>query len=261
MSIRLSLKIMSFMASVFLACVAVTPVRADLITASGAGALIGTAQDLTGTTPTEIVGTLPNVTDALLDVNLFKFNIEDFLDFSAISLPVLHGVSDTELFLFDSTGHGIYANDDMGGGDPTTFSLACLPSALNNPCPTALPPGVGPESNGVYYLAITRSSDMPLSDLGEIFTLISSTDVVGPDLTMGGADPLTGWDGGGFTDANSDSVNYDIVLTGTTPVPEPAAWSMVSIVGLGLVLMALKKSAAGSGWRRKFPSGFRLRDR
>ena len=235
MSVKFSLKVMPFMA-----IMAIAPVHASLITASGAGALIGTAQDLTGTMPTEIVGTLPNVTDALLDVNLFKLNIENFLNFSVRSLPVLHGVSDTELFLFDSTGHGVFANDDMGGGDPTTFSLACLPSALNNPCSSALPSGVGPMSNGVYYLAITRSSDMPLSDLGEIFTLISSTAVVGRDLTMGGADPLTGWDGGGFTDANSDAVNYDIVLTGTTP--EPATWSMMSIAGLGLVLLRSKIS-------------------
>jgi hypothetical protein len=226
-----------------MAIVAMVPLHAGLITASGAGALIGTAQDLTGTTPTEIVGTLPDVTDALADVNLFKFTIENYLDFSVMSLPVSDGVSDTELFLFDSTGHGVFANDDMGGGDPTTFSLACLPSTLNDPCPAALPSGVGPMSNGVYYLAITRSSDMPLSDLGEIFTLISSTDVVEPDLTMGGADPLSGWDGGGFTDPNSDAVNYDIVLTGTMPevtTPEPATWSMLSIAGLGLALLRSK---------------------
>jgi hypothetical protein len=82
---------------------------------------------------------------------------------------------------------------------------------------------------------------MPLSDLGEIFSLISSTDVVGPDLTMGGAHPLTGWDGGGFTDPNSDAVKYDIVLTGTTPTPEPATWGMM-IAGLGLVLLRSKIS-------------------
>lgn len=237
MSIKVSLKIMSFVATAIMASVAIAPVQAGLIVASGAGALIGTEQDLTGTTPTEIVGTLQNGPDptGLLDVNLFKFNIDNFLNFSAISLPVLHGVSDTELFLFDSTGHGVYANDDLGGGDPTTFSLACLPSALNNPCLSALPSGIGPTSNGVYYLAITRSSDMPLSDLGEIFTLINSTDVVGPDLTMGGADALSGWDAGGFTDPNIDSVNYDVVLTGTTP--EPATWSMMGLAALGLVLL------------------------
>ncbi len=197
-------------------------------------------EDLTGTQPTEITGTLSTGTDALLDVNLFKFNIENYSAFSVVTLAVPFGAADTELFLFDSTGRGVYANDDMGGGDPLTFSLACLPSAVNNPCPTSLPSGVGPISNGVYYLAISRSSDMPLSDLGEIFTLISSTDVVGPDLTMGGADPLTGWDGGGFASSGTDSDlgNYDIVLTGTTP--EPATWSMMGTAVLGLGLLRRK---------------------
>jgi hypothetical protein len=134
------------------------------------------------------------------------------------------------LFLFDSTGRGVYANDDIDGGN----TLSCLPSLIGNPCSTSLPIGVGPTSDGVYYLAITRSSNMPLSDMGEIFTIFNSTDVVGPDPTMGGNDPVINWDGGAFTSADTDLVNYDIVLTGT--VPEPATWTMI---GAGGVLLAL----------------------
>lgn len=82
---------------------------------------------------------------------------------------------------------------------------------------------------GTYYLAISRSANYPLDNLGnEIFNPISSTDVVGPSSTH----PLASWDGGAFTSPNFDLVNYDIVLTGTT-VPEPGTWLMGAI-GLGL---------------------------
>ena len=201
------------------------------IIASGAGALPGTAEDLTGLLPTEIVGSIPDTLDPLLGVNLFKIDIENYLMFSAMTLGSPFGITDTELLLFDSTGRGVYANDDIDGGN----TLSCLPSAIGNPCSTSLPLGVGPTSNGVYYLAITRSSNLPLSVTGEIFTILNFTDVVGPDPTVGGNDPITDWDGGAFTSADTDLTNYDILLTGTTP--EPASWTMMGLAGLALVVL------------------------
>jgi hypothetical protein len=211
---------------------------ADLFTASGAGALPGTAEDLTGLPVTEITGSIPDTTDPLLGVNMFAIDIGNFASFSAITLGSPFGITDTELYLFDSTGRGVYANDDIDGGN----TLSCLPSLIDNPCSSALPSGVGPAADGLYYLAITRSSNMPLSSSGEIFTIFNSTDVVGPDPTAGGNDPITGWDGGAFTSADTDLVDYDIVLTGT--VPEPATWPVIGVAGVLLALVRRKTRAS-----------------
>ena len=211
---------------------------AGLITASNPGALPGTAQDLTGLFPSEITGSIPDTTDPLLGVNMFAIDILDYRSFSAITIGSPFGITDTNLFLFDSTGRGVYANDDIDGGN----TLSCLPSLVNNPCSSSLPPGVGPTSDGIYYLAISRSANMPLSDMGEIFTIFTSTDVVGPDPTMGGADPVINWDGGAFTSTDTDLVNYDILLTGT--VPEPATWTMMGVGALALVLLRRKIRAS-----------------
>ncbi len=214
-----------------LLCVAM-PVHADTVNVVGAGALPSTAADLTGTNVTEITGSIPVTSDPLSGVEMFKLNISDYLDFSAITIGSVFGIPDTELLLFDSNGLGVYANDDIDGGN----TLSCLPSADgSNPCPSSRPAGVGPTSNGTYYLAITRSSNLPLSMSGEIFTILNFTDVVGPDFTMGGNDPITGWDGGAFTSSDTDLVNFDIKLTG---VPEPG---VLGLLALGLAGVALRK--------------------
>jgi MYXO-CTERM domain-containing protein len=196
------------------------------VTASGAGPLLPDAEDLSGTGVTEIQGSLSSDPTA---VSLFEIDIMNPLDFSAFTVDAgPFEIPDTELFLFDSTGQGVYFNDDDSAGD----TLSCLPSAdLTNPCATDAD-GLGPQTAGIYYLAITRSADGPLdaSD-NEIFTNVLSTDVVGPNSGVGA---LAGWDDGAFTQPNFDLVNYDILLTGTTP--EPATWilaaSALGIAGL-----------------------------
>jgi hypothetical protein len=215
----------------------VVPVYAATIIANNAGALPGTAEDLTGLSPTEIVGTLPDTTDALLGVNMFKIDIANSEEFSAITIGSAFGIPDTELFLFDSSGLGVYMNDDIDGGN----TLSCLPSVIANPCSSPRPVDIGPLGAGVYYLAITRSSNLPLSVSGDIFTIFNFTDVVGPDLTMGGNDPVTNWDGGAATTPDTDLVNYDIVLTGTTP--EPATWIMT---GAACALLGILRSIKAS---------------
>jgi hypothetical protein len=172
-----------------------------------------------------------------LGVDIFQIDITDFADFSAITTPVAFGVPDTELFLFDASHLGVYANDDDSGSN----TLSCLPSAdSGNPCSSTRPAGVGPTADGTYYLAITRSANGPLSAAGEIFTILNSTDVVGPDLTMGGGSPLTGWDDNVFTGPDFDLTAFNITLTGASPIsiPEPATWALIAI---GLALVSIRK--------------------
>lgn len=226
----------SFLRIAFLlSFVLILPVHAEIIIASGAGPLPVSAEDLTGHLPTEIIGTIPDTSNG---VNVFKIVISDFADFSAYTLPEAFGIPDTELFLFDANGFGVYANDDIDGGN----TLSCLPSAdVSNPCPSARPAGVGPASNGIYYLAVTRSENSALSAGGNIFTILNFTDIVGPDTAAGGASPVIGWDGGGFTSPDTDLVKYDIVLTGA--VPEPGTWALLATAALALVLLRRKTIA------------------
>ncbi len=188
------------------------------IIASGAGPLLASAEDLSGTYVTEIQGSL--TTDPT-SVSLFGIDIVNPVDFSAMTVDAgPFGIPDTELFLFNSTGHGAYFNDDISASD----TLSCLPSSdVANPCP-APAGGLGPLLPGLYYLGIARSADGPLdASNNEIFTNVLSTDVVGPNTGVG---PLAGWDNGAYTQPNYDLENYDIVLTGTTP--EPATWTLAA---------------------------------
>jgi hypothetical protein len=219
-----------------LVSISAAPAHATTVTAFNPGALPGSAEDLTAISDlTEIVGTL----DFPLGVNMFAIDITDAADFSAITNPAgPFGVPDTELFLFDSLGFGVYGNDDISFSD----TLSCLPSAdVSNPCSSTRPAGVGPVTDGVYYLAVTRSANDPESIGGDIFSEILSTDVTGPDPTMGGPFPINDWDNNVFTSPNFDLVNYDITLTGTGPVgtPEPATWLLLAIA---LLLISLRRS-------------------
>jgi hypothetical protein len=62
---------------------------------------------------------------------------------------------DSQLFLFDSAGLGVYANDD----DTTSPPQSTLPSAI----------AFTPAAAGIYYLAIAGSGFLPLSGGGFIF--------------------------------------------------------------------------------------------
>ena len=206
---------------------AIAPVSGALIIANNAGALPASAQNLTGLFPDEIQGTLdfPN------GVSMFKIYLSVPL-FSALTiLPVANGVPDPELFLFDSSGVGVYMNDDKTFSD----TQSCLPSAVNNPCPSARN-GVGPATGGVYFLAITRSSNMAIDATNNpLFGPLLSTDVAGP----ASANPIAGWDNNVNTSPNFDQVNYEIILQGTTP--EPATWMLTAGAGVALVLLRRKR--------------------
>ena len=205
----------------------IAPCYAGLIVASGAGSTPATAEDLTGLSPTEIVGTLVD----LNDVSMFKIFDQDPTNFSAITLAVgAFGIPDTVLSLFDSTGVGIYLNDDISGSN----TMSCLTSAgPGNPCPLS----GAVLAAGFYYLAISRSANYPQdSSSAEIFNPASSTDLVGPSSSLS----VAGWDGGASGSPDFDSINYDIVLTGTGgTVPEPATWLLTA--GAGLVFGLLRR--------------------
>ena len=129
---------------------------------------------------------------------------------------------DTQLTLFDSSGIGIYSNDDFD-----TDNLQSTLPALNPLTPT---------TPGLYYLAVSDWDYDPLSDGGYIFphpisVHYSNTAVDGP-TGPGGGSPVTGW--GGISTSGGGS--YTIALTGATAIanlPEGANLSGILMLLLG----------------------------
>ena len=216
-----------FLAAFLLLSLTITvPSFADVVVANNAGDLPGTAQDLTGLNSfTEITGALDPT--AGIYVNMFEFHIQDYMNFSALTvLPGTHGITDTELFLFDSSGNAVYMNDDISGSNTLSF--------LPNPSG-----GLGPLANGTYFLAIAYATDLPFdAGLNYLFNAGATTDVLG----SAGAGPIAGWDNGILTNPNTDQVNYDIVFTGT--VPEPGTF-ILAANGLGVILLGRKRFSLG----------------
>lgn len=126
-------------------------------------------------------------------------------------------LADPQLFLFDSSGKGVYGNDDSFGSPQAT-----LPSG-----------GFSPTESGLYYLAISSSGYNPVSAGGRIFSDELSDGVFTP-TGSGGASSLSGFEG-----SSPSSWRYTIALTGAQAgaatgaerVPEPS--SMLSILALG----------------------------
>jgi hypothetical protein len=191
-----------------------------------AGNLPGTAQ-ITGGVGflTEIDGTLsPGNGDAQ---DMYLIHIDGGGTFSATTIG---GVGfDSELFLFDASGKGVYANDDVSGD----FAPSTLPAG--NP--------LTPITAGDYYLAITQCCSVPISLDGQIFTIAGPHHrVVSGPTGAGGDSPVTGYSGT-FVQTPTVGGPYQIFLTGTHPflrsadasvVPEPHTLALM-LAGLGMM--------------------------
>ena len=76
--------------------------------------------------------------------------------------------------------------------------------------------GVQIDQPGVYFLAISEVSNVPLSGTGPIFQFIEPFEISGPD-GPGGNDSIDGWTG----NAVANGGNYTIFLDGVIPLPTP----------------------------------------
>ncbi len=154
-----------------------------------AGELPGTAQDLSSEAVSQISGSF----DTGADADVYRVCLEGGGTFSASTVGGTN--RDTQLFLFDAEGHGVYGNDD---------AQATRQSEL--PAFDALTPA----EPGVYLLGISGYNRDPRGASGEIFP--DSGGVLAPSSD----DPLTSWSrtarlGG----------DYAIALTGTTACAPP----------------------------------------
>ena len=155
-----------------------------------AGDLPLTAQEAGPAGPlTEISGEVAESNDR----DMYKVCLTAGTDFSASTVGTTG--FDTQLFLFNELGTGVYANDDAVG---TQRLQSTLPAGNT----------LGPHAAGVYYLAVTAFNWDPQSLLGPIFP--SSSGLVGP-IGRGGALPISSW----AANDQRPGGSYNIVLTGT----------------------------------------------
>jgi hypothetical protein len=189
-----------------------------------AGQLPATAQITSGNPPlTAIMGTI----DTPTDVDMFAIRITNPAAFSATTVGQPGTLFDTQLFLFDATGRGVEANDDVS----TTDLRSTLTPFSGAP--------------GLYYLAISSFNSDPVVPGGlRIFPEPEETIApvfglpVGP-TGPGGGQPVADWTTGGLS-----SGTYQIALTGAEPaqVPEPTS---VTLLALGIVGLALIRVLRG----------------
>ena len=154
-----------------------------------AGDLPPGAQDLTSQRVTQIDGSFADTSD----VDLYRLCLPGGGSFSASTVGWT--LVDTQLFLFDSSGLGVYGNDDDGSLRQST-----------------LPAGdpLTPQAAGEYYLAVAPYNRDPNSDAGPIFAPL------GPLLAptgVGGGQPVRGWSG-----RLSGMGPYRVVLSGASCV-------------------------------------------
>ncbi|MGH2763762.1 MAG: DVUA0089 family protein [Thermoleophilaceae bacterium] len=155
-----------------------------------AGDLLATAQDLSREGVERIDGSFAGGAD----VDMYRLCLPGGGTFSASTIGGATG--DTQLFLFDEGGRGVYANDDA-----------------NRTRQSVLPAGhsLTPQAAGGYFLAVGPYNQDPESSLGPIFPDLAS--LVGP-TGSGGGEPVAGWSG-----RSAGSGAYSIFLSGAECTP------------------------------------------
>jgi hypothetical protein len=161
-----------------------------------AGDTLATAQIVSvpgGQSLTQINGSV----SASGDADLYQIQICNFASFHATTVG--GATMDTQLFLFNSTGHGVTSDDDDPGG-------AGLQSTLTSQFVT---------SNGIYYLAISSYDNDPIgATTGQAIWNDTPFNVERAPDGPAAAEAL-----GGFDHAASGSGTYSIFLQGTCFVP------------------------------------------
>ena len=188
---RITIRITTALAAVSLLISA--PAANAAVEQGDAGDLPATAQDLSS----EVVERIDGVAAGGFDVDMYRICLTGGRTFSASTVGGTE--VDTQLFLFDSNGRGVYANDDSDG-------------TLQSRLPSGDP--LTPQDGGEYLLAVSVFGVEPSNPMGFIFPP-NDAGVVGP-TESGGADPVTRWS---RTGRERPSGAYTLFLTGADCQP------------------------------------------
>lgn len=204
-----------------------------------AGDLLSTAQVTSAplgplTSLTSIVGST-SLTNEIADGDMYEITITTgnlTSAFTASTTAFVAGANnfDDQLFLFNSSGVGVAANDDAAtGGDEASLTIAA-----------------GTLTPGNYYLAIEGSGRYPVDASGNL---------IFPNYTDGTTDP-TGTYGpnanagalAGYTGNTNEAGKYSISISGAqftaiSTVPEPSSIAALATGLGGLVLVCRYRSA------------------
>jgi hypothetical protein len=197
----------------FLFTLASSALAAGYTSNGSAGELIASAEVISGSTSLDSISGSFTITNGVTFGDLYKISIGNPAAFSASTTTVTTGVNnfDTQLFLFDSTGKGLVADDDT----PTS------PQAMI----TANSPYLLSLSAGVYYLLIEGSGRYPVD---------ASGNYIFPNI-LNGADPSVNY--GANSNAgiyaallgnSNEGGSYNIALTGAQFIgaPEPSGGTL-----------------------------------
>ena len=195
-----------------------------------AGSLPASAQvvpGVAGVTYTSITGAT-TATSAIYDSDMYQITIATAETFTASTTAFVAGSNnfDDQLFLFNSSGVGVLANDDnASGGEEASLSTGT----------TLLAPGN-------YYLLIAGSGNYPVDSTG---TLIF------PNYTDGTTDPTGTYAAKStlpitaYTGNTNEGGKYVIALTVVpAAVPEPGTYLFLCAGAAGLALAARSRRSA-----------------
>jgi hypothetical protein len=187
---------------------------------------------LAGTPLTTITGTFNTASDA----DLYAIDITSPSTFSATTnnLATNLGGTDTELFLFNSSGVAIAANDDAAGGTTLDSTLPSGSTLLAN------------LTAGTYYLGISTSGNEPINSASQL--LFSGYPGGDTTAVRGPANETNPTSEATFNDNPFDSTTsgaYEIDLTSAAtainPVPEPSTWSAAIAGGVASAFAFLRR--------------------
>ncbi len=214
------------------------PANAQLTVGTGA------LESITGAFSYATAG-LERATVNISNPDLFAIRIDGTSPFSATTLGQPSDLYDTQLFLFNSAGYGVYANDDAFEG---------FRGALISPDISPAP--------GLYYLGIAsegivaRSGTTAATDIFDntVDDTTGATPFTGLRTARPGSGPLTRWFLSGL---DVETGYYTIALTGASfaaspnaaPVPEASTWvsfGVPTLFVLGVLVRRRVKPAAAA---------------